>query len=90
MRESHAKCVRLGRSAVIVITLVPSLEKYLEPVEAVTCVSSLVYNRLPVLQISMFRSSSQDLVAASGQQRPAKPSGALYVIQSTTTCCLVT
>ena len=40
-----------------------------------------------VLQISIFRSSSQDLVAASGQRRPAKPSGALYVIQSTTTCC---
>ena len=37
-----------------------------------------IYNRLPFLQISMFRSSSQDLVAASGQRRPAKPSGALY------------
>ena len=46
-----------------------------------------VYNRLPVLQISMFRSSSQYLVAASGQRRPAKPPGALYAIQSTTTCC---
>ena len=46
-----------------------------------------IYNRLPVLQISIFRSSSLDLVAASGQRRPAKPSGALYVIQSTTTCC---
>ena len=29
-----------------------------------------IYNRLPVLQISMVRSSSQDLVAASGQRRP--------------------
>ena len=37
-----------------------------------------LYNRLPFLQIAMFRSSSQDLVAASGQQRPAKPPGALY------------
>ena len=46
-----------------------------------------IYNRLPVLQISMFRSSSQDLVAASGQRRPAKPSGALCITQSTTTCC---
>ena len=46
-----------------------------------------IYNRLPVLQISMFRSSSQDLVAASGQRRPAKPSGALCIMQSTTTCC---
>ena len=46
-----------------------------------------IYNRLPFLQISMFRSSSQDLVAASGQRRPAKPSGGLYGIQSTTTCC---
>ena len=45
------------------------------------------YNRLPVLQISMFRSSSQDQVAASGQRRPAKPSGALCIMQSTTTCC---
>ena len=45
-----------------------------------------IYNRLPVLQISMFRSSSQDLVAASGQRRPAKPSGALCIMQSTTTC----
>ena len=46
-----------------------------------------IYNRLPVLQISMFRSSSQDLVAASGQRIPAKPSGALCIMQSTTTCC---
>ena len=46
-----------------------------------------IYSRLPVLQISIFRSSSQDLVAASRQRRPAKPSGALYIIQSTTTCC---
>ena len=45
-----------------------------------------IYNRLPVLQISMFRSSSQYLVAASGQRRPAKPSGALCIMQSTTTC----
>ena len=35
----------------------------------------------------MFRSSSQDLVAASGQRRPAKPSGALCIMQSSTTCC---
>ena len=34
----------------------------------------------------LFRSSSQDLVAASGQRRPAKPSGALCIMQSTTTC----
>ena len=46
-----------------------------------------LYNRLPVLHMSMFRSSSQDLVAASGQRRPAKPSGALRIMQSTTTCC---
>ena len=39
-----------------------------------------IYNRLPFLQISMFRSSSQDLVAASGQRRPAKPPGALYMV----------
>ncbi len=45
-----------------------------------------IYNRLPVLPISMFRSSSQELVAASGQRRPAKPSGALCIMQSTTTC----
>ena len=50
-------------------------------------VLGLGYNRLPVLQISMFMSSSQDLVAASGQRRPAKPSGALCIMQSTTTCC---
>ena len=31
-----------------------------------------IYNRLPVLQISIFRSSSQYIVAASGQRRPAK------------------
>ena len=37
----------------------------------------------------MFSSSSQDLVAASGQRRPAKPSGAVYVIQSTTTCSTI-
>ena len=41
-------------------------------------ISIYIYNRLPVLQISMFRCSSQYLVAASGQRRPAKPSGALY------------
>ena len=44
-------------------------------------------NRFPVLQISMFLSSSQDLVAASGRRRPAKPPGALCIVQSTTTCC---
>ena len=48
---------------------------------------SYTHNRLPVLQISMFRSSSQDLVSASGKRRPAKPSWALCIIQSTTTCC---
>ena len=32
-------------------------------------------------------SSSQDLVAVSGQRRPAKPSGASCIMQSTTTCC---
>ena len=47
----------------------------------------IIYNRLPVLQMSMFRSSSQYLVGASGQRRPAKPSGALCSMQSTTTCC---
>ena len=46
-----------------------------------------LYNRLPVLQISMFRASIQYLVAASGQRRPAKPSAALCIMQSTTTCC---
>ena len=50
-------------------------------------IATHIYNRFPVLQISMFRSSSQDLVAASGQRRPAKPSGALCIMQSTTTCC---
>ena len=49
--------------------------------------SRYIYNRMPVLQISMFRSSSQDLVAASGRRSPAKPPGALYIMQSTTTCC---
>ena len=44
-------------------------------------------NRLPFIQISMVRSSSQYLVAASGQRRPARPSGALYILQSMTTCC---
>ena len=46
-----------------------------------------IYNRLPVLQISMVRPSSHDLVAASGQRRPVKPSGALCIMQSTTTRC---
>ena len=36
-----------------------------------------IYNRMPVLQISMCRSSSQYLVAASGRRRPAKLPGAL-------------
>ena len=47
----------------------------------------ILYNRLPVLQISMFRSSSQDLDGASGWRRPTKPPGALCIMQSTTTCC---
>ena len=57
----------------------------------------IYYDRLPVLQISMFnfRSSSQDLVASSGQRRPAKPSLAdtgrslacVSCAQSTATCC---
>ena len=46
-----------------------------------------IYNHLPVLQISMFMSCSQDLVAASWRRRPAKPSGALCIMHSTTTCC---
>ena len=60
--------------------------------ELITCldkytVEPLIYNSLPFLQISMFSSSSQVPVAASGQRRPAKPSGALHIMQSTTTCC---
>ena len=45
------------------------------------------YIHLSVIKISMFMSSNQGLVAASGQRRPAKPSGALYILQSMTTCC---
>ena len=37
--------------------------------------------------LHLFMSSSHYLVAASGQPRPAKPSGALCSMQSTTTCC---
>ena len=49
-------------------------------------IKSGVYNRLPVLQISIFRPSSQYLVA-SGRRRPTKPSVSLCITQSTTTCC---
>ena len=46
-----------------------------------------IYNRLPVIQRSMFSSSNQDLVAASSRRRrPAKPPGAYCITQSTTTC----
>ena len=44
-------------------------------------------NHLQFLQISMFRFSGQDLVAASGRRRPAKHAVAVCTMQSATTCC---
>ena len=50
-----------------------------------------IYNRLPVLQISMFRSSSQDLFAASAKTSKAIRSlvydAGYRMMQSMTTCC---
>ena len=46
--------------------------------------SLLLYNRLPVIQISMCSSFNQVLVAASRRRRPAKPPGALCITPSHT------
>ena len=49
------------------------------------CMRFIIYNRLPIIQISMFSSFNQILVVTSRRERPAKPPGAMCIMQSTTT-----
>ena len=84
LRRSDSNAMPNVRPAACVPDHRVSKKKANEGVKNVRIVTSslgptlYIYKRMPVLQISMSRSSSKYLVAASGQRRPAKPSGIVY------------